>query len=121
MDVIDKGRKTYLKETTDIKNNDSALAKTAKVSVDCLLWQTFASVLVPGFTINRICKFSSILLHKTDIKKVKKSSKILTTLIGLASIPLIIHPIDHGCHVVMDKTVRPLLGIEPHLNDNKDQ
>jgi fission process protein 1 len=115
MDVADKANKTYKAETKNA--NSDALKKTSKVATDCLLWQTFASVLVPGFTINRICKLSSILLNKTNVRPIVRANKVLTTAIGLCSIPLIIHPIDHACHVVMDKTVRPYLGIEPHLKE----
>jgi fission process protein 1 len=80
---------------------ESATVKTAKTAADCLVWQTFASVLVPGFTINRICKLSLFLMNKTNVASVVRASKVLTTGVGLLSIPLIIHPIDHICHVVL--------------------
>lgn len=116
LDVIDKANKTYKKETKIAEISpakESPSIKTAKMATDCLIWQSFASVIVPGFTINRICKLSSIIIGKTGASV--KVGKILTTLIGLGSIPFIIHPIDHGCHVIMDKTIRPYLGIEPHV------
>ena len=120
MDVIDKAIKTYkIESTSGAQQTESPVAKTTKVAVDCLLWQTFASVLVPGFTINRICKLSSFLMTKSNIQPLVRANKILTTGIGLASIPFIIHPIDHLCHVAMDKSVRPALGIPPHLKEEK--
>ena len=73
--------------------------------------------LLKGFTINRICKLSSFMLNKSGVKQLVRSNKIITTGIGLASIPFIIHPIDHLCHYVMDKSIRPLLGIELHLKE----
>jgi fission process protein 1 len=114
MDVVDKAKKTYEKE---YESNEvgAVQIRTAKIATDCFLWQTFASVLVPGFTINRLCKLCSILLNKTNVQPIVRTSKILTTAIGLCSIPLIIHPIDQGVHLVMNKSVRPALGIEPHI------
>ena len=70
-----------------------------------------------GFTINRICKLSSTLLDKSAVNTLVRSNKLITTAIGLVSIPFIIHPIDHLCHLAMDKSLRPLLNIEPHLKD----
>lgn len=114
MDVIDKAKKTLEKEKKLAESGiETPTIKTAKVATDCLIWQSFASVIIPGFTINRICKLSSFILQKSSVAL--RTNKILTTLIGLGSIPMIIHPIDHACHAVMDKTIRPVLGIETHL------
>jgi fission process protein 1 len=112
MDVFDKARKT-LKIETDNKS-PSPYNQALKTGADCLVWQTFASVVIPGFTINRICFTSLLMLNKFN-KTNLRFNKILTTAIGLGSIPIIIHPIDHFCHQVMDKTLRPVLGIEPHI------
>ena len=119
--MIDKARKTYAKETLVQTSKDTPETKTLKVATDCLVWQTFASVLVPGFTINRICKLSLYLLNNSNVKTLIQSSKVLTTGIGLLSIPLIIHPIDHAVHVVMDKTIRPAIGIELYYKDEKQE
>lgn len=116
MDVIDKGKKTYEKEKKSSEkgiDKESPTIKTAKIATDCLVWQSFASVIIPGFTINRICKLTSLILQKYNVAL--RTNKIFTTIIGLGSIPLIIHPIDHACHVAMDKTIRPILGIETHV------
>ena len=112
MDVIDKARKTIKIETEN--KQTSPYTKAAKVGADCLVWQTFASVLIPGFTINRICFTSLLFLNKVN-KSNLRFNKMLTTAIGLGSIPVIIHPIDHFCHQAMDLTLRPILGIEPHI------
>ena len=37
----------------------------AFAAVDTLLWQALASVIIPGFTINRICAFSLTTMAKT--------------------------------------------------------
>ena len=41
LDCFDKMRKSYRKEPT-------RLDKSAKIGVDCLVWQTSASVVIPG-------------------------------------------------------------------------
>ena len=115
LDVIDKTKKKYAQASR--LSPDSATSRAAAVGVDCFVWQTFASVLIPGFTINRICKLSSLVINKSNMAPLMRANKAITTVIGLASIPLIIHPIDHLCHVVMDKTLRPFLAIEPHVKD----
>ncbi len=56
-------------------------------------------------------------MGRSGIATVVRANKVLTTGIGLASIPFIIHPIDHMCHYIMDKTLRPLLGHEPHIKE----
>jgi len=71
---------------------------------DVLLWQTLASVAIPGFTINRICALSAILLRKTALKGTVQ--KWTTTGIGLSSIPFIVKPIDHFVDYLMDNTYR---------------
>lgn len=63
-----------------------------------------ASVAIPGVIINRITWGSGKLLKLTKIRGFPR--KWSPTLIGLASIPLIIQPIDHGVDVAMDKTYR---------------
>mmetsp|Transcript_14322 Transcript_14322/g.29456 ORF Transcript_14322/g.29456 Transcript_14322/m.29456 type:complete len:188 (+) Transcript_14322:3-566(+) len=68
--------------------------------VDGLVWQMLASVVVPGFVVNRV------------VWGVGRAggSKQLQTIAGLASIPFIIKPIDAGVEFAMDKTVRKLFG-----------
>lgn len=79
---------------------------------DAFLWQSLASVIIPGFTINRICwttHHSLNALHKV-FKVSKHTNRALTVAAGLVSIPFIIKPIDHAVDFCMDKTIRPYLG-----------
>merc|ERR1719411_2248571 len=46
------------KATKMSKEKDSDTKKVALAAFDTLVWQAFASVIVPGFTINRICAYS---------------------------------------------------------------
>lgn len=94
------------------------------MGADVFTWQMLASVLIPGLTINRYklqppapapTIFSSIRFRITAISRslLKKSPSIvlktLPTIIGLASIPLIVHPIDHMVDRLMDATYRKMV------------
>lgn len=74
---------------------------------DVVTWQLLASVAIPGFTINRICWAVGRGIKMAKFKH--KFAKIIPTVIGLASIPFIIHPIDKGVDVLMDSTYRKFL------------
>ncbi|XP_076641819.1 mitochondrial fission process protein 1 [Halictus rubicundus] len=78
---------------------------------DTLLWQTFASILIPGFTINRICAVVQSLQRKSCNPIVR--SRWISTVIGLVSIPLIIQPIDHIVDEAMNVTYRKWVGYPP--------
>lgn len=70
-------------------------------AVDTLIWQGLASVAIPGYFINRVVwaagRMSPPHLRAT-----------LPTALGLACIPLIVKPIDHGVDGFMNQCVRPL-------------
>jgi mitochondrial fission process protein 1 len=72
------------------------------------VWQALASVIIPGFTINRVCAGSAYLLKRLEVAP-KPVRKWVTTAIGLACIPFIIHPIDDLVTLSMDATVRKLV------------
>ena len=71
----------------------------AKHGVDALVWQLFASVVVPGAVVNRIVAATAAVTRRP----------LAPTGVGLASIPFIIKPIDEFVHVCMDATLRPWL------------
>jgi len=79
------------------------------VGIDTLIWQSFASVIVPGITINRMCALSLYMLKHTT-KLPAKAQKLITTGIGLACIPFIVKPIDLLVDYVMDETFRKAVG-----------
>lgn len=60
--------------------------------------------MIPGLTINRICWSVGKGLKLAKIQH--PLAKWAPTLVGLASIPFIIHPIDQGVDVLMDNTYR---------------
>mmetsp|Transcript_49720 Transcript_49720/g.108030 ORF Transcript_49720/g.108030 Transcript_49720/m.108030 type:complete len:168 (-) Transcript_49720:20-523(-) len=79
----------------------------AEQAADCLVWQTFASVIVPGFTINRLVTATKWFKARSGFLNASPAGRWLPTVVGLGSIPLIIHPIDELVHFVMDRTTRP--------------
>ncbi|KAH8343310.1 mitochondrial fission process protein 1 [Drosophila kikkawai] len=72
---------------------------------DVFAWQMMASVAIPGLVINRITWATRSLLTRAPVAVLKT----VPTLVGLASIPLIIHPIDNLVDRVMDATYRKVV------------
>jgi fission process protein 1 len=122
-DTADKTSKAHQvhKETAPaaaVANGDAAASSVAladKVPVpvvhafiDTLLWQGVASVMLPGLVINRTVWAASRGFNTQAVRSAVSPSVIkwAPTLIGLAIIPLIVHPIDEFVHNVMDCTTR---------------
>lgn len=61
--------------------------------VDTFVWQSLASVAIPGITINRLCAASLALLGSLT-RWPLPLRRWATTALGLATIPLIVTPID---------------------------
>lgn len=74
-------------------------------AVDTLVWQTLASVAIPGFTINRLCA-ASLYMLKNHTKLPSATRKWTTVAIGLGSIPFIVKPIDHLVDTLMNNSFR---------------
>ena len=93
-----------------ISLSDSSRHKKIMVTaVDTLLWQTFASIVIPGFTINRICALSLYSLKRASSLP-PATQKYITTAIGLGCIPFIFKPIDKLVDIIMDETYRKFIG-----------
>ena len=79
----------------------SGLSREATLEAcDTLLWQTLASVLIPGAAINRV-------VWAVGRAGPKCAAMWLPTAVGLGCVPLIVDPIDHAVHAFMDACVRP--------------
>ncbi|MES1910606.1 MAG: hypothetical protein MHM6MM_003177 [Cercozoa sp. M6MM] len=105
-DAIDKSYKSWQQShPTNVHQWASATHDFA----DTLVWQTFASVLVPGFVINRCVAASTWGLRKTMGAQKLTTSRLrfLPTVLGLALIPFICHPIDMTTEKAMDAVLRP--------------
>ena len=104
---VDKTRKALADESTP---QSLRTQKATFEFIDCLTWQTAASVVVPGLVINRLVYVSGLLTKNLAHAPARRW---LPTIIGLSAIPLIIHPIDHGVHFAMDNSVRKLYPVSP--------
>ena len=105
-DTVDKAKKMSKEPNADG-------SKIAIAAFDTLVWQAFASVIVPGFLINRICAFSLLGLARTMPGVAENARKWAVTGLGLGVIPFIVHPIDSLVHNVMDNTTRKYIGGVP--------
>lgn len=86
---------------------EHGIGKTALFAMDLAIWHSLASMALPAFTIHSIVKFSGKLMKNTNIAN--PASRLFMfgpTLIGLASIPFIIHPIDHFTDLAMNNSLR---------------
>ncbi len=118
-DTNDKAQRMKASLKPDDKE---ASSKVAVAAFDTLVWQALASVMIPGFTINRICAGSLIALAKMMPNVALSKRKWMTTGIGLGVIPFIVHPIDSFVHFAMDNTTRVWIGGLPEAEgQSKDK
>lgn len=110
-DTNDKSQKTAASLP---KDEEGRTAKIGAAAFDTLLWQALASVIIPGFTINRICAGSLYTMARTIPQVAEVRRKWITTGIGLGVIPFIVHPIDSLVHYIMDETTRKWIGGVPN-------
>jgi len=106
-DTNDRAKRMAKKVPEDDMSRNKLIAYAA---VDTLLWQALASVIIPGFTINRICALSLHTMGKVIPQVSLNSRKWATTAIGLGVIPFIVHPIDSFVHLAMDNSTRKITG-----------
>jgi mitochondrial fission process protein 1 len=78
----------------------------AAATADTLLWQTLASVTIPGLAINQIVRASRFAITRSPVVLSAMVAKWLPTTMGLCSIPLIVEPIDASVDYGMDSTIR---------------
>merc|ERR1711956_136022 len=105
-DTYDKASKAK----KQLGDTEGANTKVGIAAFDTPVWQALASVIIPGFTINRICAGSLFSLAKVAPKLPLTTRKWITTAVGLGVIPFIVHPIDSGVHWGMDNTTRKWIG-----------
>ena len=87
-------------------NGISKETKTALHTMDTLLWQSLASVMIPGAVINMVVKASRFAVARSPIALGAFVTEWSPTAAGLGSVPVIIHPIDHAVDVLLDNTTR---------------
>jgi len=86
--------------------------KTVVQTLDTLLWQSLASVIIPGATINAIVRTSRMVVLRSRSPMIvailggTTLREWLPTIVGLGSVPLIITPIDTAVDVLLNNTTR---------------
>ena len=81
---------------------------TAVHTGDTLVWQSLASVLIPGAVIHAIVGTTKTLLNRSSWSRPYPAlMRWGPTAAGLGAIPFIIHPIDAAVDVLLDNTLRP--------------
>uniref|UniRef100_A0AC35TWR0 Mitochondrial fission process protein 1 n=1 Tax=Rhabditophanes sp. KR3021 TaxID=114890 RepID=A0AC35TWR0_9BILA len=101
-DTFDKGQKTSKKTyATGEEKQNAVMIKMG----DTVVWQSLASVFIPGLVINRFCKAAHWALTK-GARFGGGVAKPLTTILGLSLIPFIVKPIDSLVELGMDQTIR---------------
>ena len=105
-DAATSGHAAYDEATR--KGSPSAAVDSVVSTVDTLIWQSLASVGIPGATINMIVRASRFAVSRSPMVLPAMVSTWLPTGVGLGSIPLIIHPIDHSVDLLMDSTFRKI-------------
>lgn len=94
---------------------DQGSEKMKFCALDTAIWHTFASMALPAFTIHAIVKYADKFIKK-KVTPTSYLGRFGATVIGLASIPFIIHPLDHLTDFVMDNTLRKVYADKlPHL------
>lgn len=93
-------------QSVDDKKKESAWKDTARATADTMLWQTLASVMIPGAAINLIVKASRVAVRKSPLALPVLVREWFPTAAGLGSVPLIVHPIDQAVDVLLDNTTR---------------
>jgi fission process protein 1 len=120
-DAVSTGHETWQKARTSNKqgtkndtnsnsdsnsNSNTVWQDTIYATGDTLLWQTLASVVVPGAAINLVVKATRYAVHRSPLLLPVIMAKWLPTVIGIGSIPLIVQPIDHTIDYMLDNSTR---------------
>lgn len=94
--------------TSDDLSESQRQQESLRALVDTVVWQSTASVMVPGFTINCIVKATRWMVRRPTVAAVLPAFAFqwLPTAAGLGSIPFIVHPIDHMTDILLDETLR---------------
>lgn len=106
-DAGSTGYSTYVNYfDSEIKRDDTTGMQNAlRATVDTLLWQALASVILPGATINLVVRASHLVVRRTTIGSTLWA-KWFPTATGLASIPFIVKPIDLAVDMLLDNSTR---------------
>mmetsp|Transcript_5415 Transcript_5415/g.6341 ORF Transcript_5415/g.6341 Transcript_5415/m.6341 type:complete len:195 (+) Transcript_5415:23-607(+) len=106
LDSISSGYREWNDEKESSKDGASTRESRAVVAAfDTLLWQSLASVMIPGGTINIIVRASRFAMARSTVFSAPVK-KWLPTYAGIGSIPFIVQPIDSFVDYALDNTIR---------------
>eukprot|EP01129_Flabellula_baltica_P001937 TRINITY_DN11829_c0_g1_i1.p1 TRINITY_DN11829_c0_g1~~TRINITY_DN11829_c0_g1_i1.p1 ORF type:complete len:192 (+),score=11.86 TRINITY_DN11829_c0_g1_i1:350-925(+) len=93
--------------------------RTVLTGAYMMVFHGLASLYLPAVMIHSIVKYSKLMLLKWKWSASRPPVRgWVPSLIGLASIPLIVAPIDYGVEYALEKSLYPLFfGEEPHHHD----
>lgn len=93
-------------QTHNIQGNSKK--KLTKIG-DTLLWHGFASLLFPGIIVHSTVKYSERIMKHMSFSP--KYIHKLPPIVGLMSIFLVVHSVDHYTDVLLDSTTRKLYAL----------
>lgn len=110
-DTADKSVKAYNETEGD---DGTKLKRGAAVALDTFTWQMLASVFWPGSFIRCVVATTTVVLSFLPIPEAAATGgvdieRLLPTLAGLCTIPLIVHPIDTTIDKAMEMSVSKVL------------
>jgi mitochondrial fission process protein 1 len=76
-------------------------------ALDTLLWQSLASVMIPGAAINVLVRAARFAVRRSPVALPALAATWVPTAVGLGSVPFIVHPIDASVDYLLDSTTRP--------------
>jgi fission process protein 1 len=103
------------------KGSPTATADSVVATVDTLIWQSLASVMIPGAIINAVVRASRFVVSRSPMVLPAMVSTWAPTAIGLGSVPLIIHPIDSAVDFLMDSTFRKIDWKNPTSSQDEEK
>eukprot|EP00563_Minutocellus_polymorphus_P017274 CAMPEP_0197727298 /NCGR_PEP_ID=MMETSP1434-20131217/18845_1 /TAXON_ID=265543 /ORGANISM="Minutocellus polymorphus, Strain CCMP3303" /LENGTH=219 /DNA_ID=CAMNT_0043313445 /DNA_START=102 /DNA_END=761 /DNA_ORIENTATION=+ len=121
-DALTTGYREYCSEDTS-KDSKASLSREYRAGIatfDTLLWQSLASVMIPGLAINLVVKASRFAVARSPVSLPAFAIKWLPTASGIGSIPLIIHPIDSFVDFTLDNSTRAWLA-KNTLDENNNE
>ena len=77
-----------------------------RATADTLLWQSLASVMIPGVVINLTVKASRFAVRRSPVILPLFFAEWVPTATGLGSIPFIVKPIDQSVDSLLDNSTR---------------
>jgi mitochondrial fission process protein 1 len=114
-------------DTTKPMALSTTTTTTMMTTLDTLVWQLLASVLIPGATINGIVRIAQMAVGRyhnhTTTTTAAFAQRWIPTTFGLLAIPLIVHPIDLAVDYIMDETIRPYVfdGVVSRRRESRDE